>query len=145
MNNKYPLSYILVDDDEDDRFLIKLALDMAQKPLPIYEFTNGQELLDFLVYNSGIRDDDDVHWLVVMDINMPILDGLSALRRIRQRPAWQQIPILILSSADDKRTRDQAMASGANGYIVKPNNVHEYTDIFDEYFLHWITHRPDNS
>ncbi|GAB4032846.1 response regulator [Spirosoma gilvum] len=139
MNNKYPLSYILVDDDEDDRLLIKLAFQNAQKQLPIYEFTNGQQLLDFLTYNSAIREDDDVHWLVVMDINMPILDGLSAVQQIRQRPNWQNIPVLIMSTADDPQTIERAKASGATDYIVKPTSINQYTAIFDQFFVPWLT------
>jgi CheY-like chemotaxis protein len=144
MDKKYPLSYVLVDDDEDDRLLIKLALQKAERPLPIYEFTNGQELIDYLDHNSSIREDNDYHWLIVMDINMPILDGISTLKYIRQHSHWQKIPILMLSTSSSDSMVNNALRSGANGYIVKPTSIERYKNIFDEFFVPWLHPQADN-
>lgn len=143
MDKKYPLSYVLVDDDEEDRWLIRLALERANKPLPIYEFSNGQELLDYLDYNSSIRDDEEIHWLIVMDINMPILDGIETIKHIRRVEQWQDIPVLMLSTSSNPATIEEAMNSGANGYIVKPVSLDKYSDIFDQFFAPWLQKRID--
>lgn len=138
MNRKYDLSYIVVDDDEDDRYFLRLALEQAQRPLPVYEFTNGQELLDYLTYNASIRDDIDNHWLVVLDINMPILNGIETLKCIRQNPDWQALPVLMLSTSDNPSMRQQAIDEGANGYLVKPTSLASYASLFDEFFAPWL-------
>ncbi|AUD06315.1 response regulator [Spirosoma pollinicola] len=137
MDRKYDLSYIVV-DDEDDRYFLRLALEQAHRPLPVYEFTNGQELLDYLTYNASIRQDLDNHWLVVLDVNMPILNGLETLKCIRQNPAWQMLPVLILSTSDNPSMRQQALEEGANGYLVKPTSLTSYASLFDDFFAPWL-------
>lgn len=138
MDRKYALSYILVDDDEDDRFFLREALSQASRPLPIYEFCNGQELLDYLTYNSSIRDDKDVHWLLIIDINMPIMDGLETIGHIRSNPVWQDLPILVLSTSAQPETVDAALRAGAIDYRVKPNTFREYVELLDEFFSPWL-------
>lgn len=141
MDRKYEMSYILVDDDEDDRHFLRMALQEALRPLPIYEFSNGQELLDYLTY-AGIREDRDNHWLLVIDINMPIMDGLTTVTHIRAREDWQHIPILMLSTSDSDSIIDEALAAGANGYLVKPTSLKEYIRLFDKFFAPWLQKNP---
>lgn len=138
MDKKHVLSYIVVDDDEDDRYFLRLALEQACRPLPVYEFSSGQELLDYLTYNASIRDDTDNHWLLVLDINMPIMNGIETLKCIRQNPAWQNLPILILSTADNPLMKRQALQEGANGYLVKPTSLPSYVRLFDDFFAPWL-------
>ena len=138
MNDYYELSYIVVDDDEDDRFLMKSALEKANRPLPVFEFADGQELIDYLNENTSIRSDQDMHWLIIMDINMPRLNGLDALKIIRQDSYWAKLPILILSTSDDPALVEKALANGANGYITKPTLPDKFVDIFDKFFSPWL-------
>lgn len=137
MNRKHDLLYIVVDDDEDDRFFLRAALEQARRPLPIYEFSNGQELLDYLTYNASIRDDADNHWLLILDVNMPLMNGIEMVKCIRQNPAWQNLPILMLSTADNPLMKQQALEAGANGYWVKPTALSGYVGMFDEFFAPW--------
>jgi len=134
MDEKYPLSYVLVDDDEDDRWLLRLALEKAKRPLPVFEFSSGQELIDYLDHNSSIRGDGDIHWLVVMDMNMPVLNGIETVKRIRKVERWRKLPILMLSTSNSPDAVEEAMNSGANGYIVKPASIEKYSSIFDQFF-----------
>lgn len=83
MNEHCALSYVVVDDDEDDRLLMRLALEQANRMLPVFEFSDGQELIDYLTENAASQADTYVHWLVVMDINMPRLNGLDTVEKIR--------------------------------------------------------------
>ena len=138
MDRKYDLSYIVVDDDEDDRYFLRLALKQAQRLLPVYKFSNGQELLDYLTYNTKIRQDIGNHGLVVLDVNMPVLNGLETLKCIRQNPAWQTLPVLMLSTSDNPSMRQQALDEGANGYLVKPTSLTGYASLFDDSFAPWL-------
>ena len=138
MNDQYELSYVVVDDDEDDRFLMRSALERSNRPLPVFEFADGQELIDYLNENANVRNDKDMHWLVVMDINMPRLNGLEALKVLRQNSYWAKLPVLILSTSDDPVLIEKSLANGANGYITKPASSDKFVEIFDTFFSPWL-------
>jgi CheY-like chemotaxis protein len=138
-NDHYELSYVVVDDDEDDRMLLRLSLDKASRQLPVLEFADGQAMLDHLTENATARPDRDNHWLVVLDLNMPRMNGLETVRQIRQNPDWANLPVLILSTSDDPEKMRELIANGANGYITKPSSTAQYIDIFDRFFAPWLT------
>ncbi|QJD77395.1 response regulator [Spirosoma rhododendri] len=138
MNSHCELSYVVVDDDEDDRLLMRLALEQSQRTLPVLEFSDGQELIDYLSQDTSARPDEDMHWLVIMDVNMPRMNGLDALQTLRQDPHWAKLPVLMLSTADDDVTRQLSLEKGANGYLVKPTSMQDYGPLFDRHFAPWL-------
>ena len=77
---------------------------------------NGQTALDLL------REDADMD-IVLMDIMMPEMDGLTAMRAIRERPEWDTLPIIALTAKAMKNDQEQALAAGANDYMAKPLDV----------------------
>lgn len=138
MNDHHELSYVVVDDDEDDRMLMRIALEKADRMLPVFEFSDGQELIDYLTENAASRDDANMHWLVVMDINMPRLNGLDTLKQIRKNPYWAKLPILMLSTSDNPLTIKESLDRGANDFVTKPNSLDGYIEIFDKHFAPWL-------
>lgn len=138
MNDQYDLSYVLVDDDEEDRYLMRLALEQADRPLPVIEFADGQEMIDYLLGNADLRDDQNMHWLVILDVNMPRLNGSDTVKKLRQNPYWAKLPILMLSTSDDPVKAQALIEEGANGYITKPRDQQGYVDIFDQFFAPWL-------
>lgn len=136
-DNHY-LSYVVVDDDEDDRMLMRLALEKSNRMLPILEFSDGQELIHYLTQNAGSRVDKDMHWLVVMDVNMPRLNGLDAIKQLKQNPDWAKLPVLMLSTSDNPAMIQESLNRGANGYITKPGSVDKFAEIFDKHFAPWL-------
>ena len=82
---------------------------------------NGVEALRKLEsLGTGERGGVD---LVLMDLMMPEMDGLSAMREIRRRPEWQKLPIIALTAKAMRDDHDQCLAAGANDYIAKPLDV----------------------
>lgn len=138
MSENYSLSYVVVDDDDDDRLLMRMALEKAQRTLPVFEFSDGQELIDYLTENAQRRADTTTHWLVVLDINMPRMNGLEAIKRIRQNPFWSKMPVLMLSTSDDPDLIRESLSCGANGYITKPQSAQQFVEIFDNFFAPWL-------
>lgn len=65
--------------------------------------------------------------LVLLDIMLPYLNGLQLIERIRKKSEWQHVPIIMLTSDSNERDIEEALASGANDYIVKPFNPRELT------------------
>lgn len=139
MNHPYKVSYVLVDDDEDDRHLMRLALEQAERPLPVIEFSDGQEMIDYLSENAASRDDQHMHWLVILDVNMPRMNGSETVKKLRQNPYWAKLPILIMSTSNDPVKAQALLEEGANGYITKPGNQQGYVDIFDQFFAPWLS------
>lgn len=132
--------YVIVDDDEDDRLLAKLALKQVHRQLPILEFQDGQALLDYLSEASADQLQETTRWLIILDINMPRMNGFDTIQALRANPAWRSLPIVVLSTSDDKQARQKALEQGANAYATKPDSVNDLARLFDTEFASWIVH-----
>ena len=109
----------LVDDDEDDRFLIRDAVESIIDNLNIIEFDNG---IDFLE-NIRQRDITLGSVLVLLDINMPRLGGLEVISSLRSDPDNRALPILAISTASNPELIKEIYDTGANGYFTKPDSL----------------------
>lgn len=123
MKNK--ITVYLADDDEDDRMLSREALESVLEGVYIKEFTNGRELLKTLHADEG----DGEPSLIVLDINMPYINGLDVLSSIRSVSSLCHIPIVLLSTSSDGDTIKRAYQIGANAYFIKPVSPFEYKKI----------------
>ena len=105
---------LLVEDDVRNVFALSSVLEPLGVRLEIAR--NGREALETL---GGGREFD----LVLMDIMMPEMDGLAAMREIRRNPSWQDLPIIALTAKAMADDRENCLAAGANDYIAKPVDV----------------------
>lgn len=103
-------SVLVVDDSTSVRKMIEFAL--KARGYTVTSAEDGQVALESLE-----RETFD---LVILDINMPRLDGLSLLKIIRERSEWEAMPVMMLTTEGQAADRDRAMALGATAYIVKP-------------------------
>jgi len=108
----------IIDDDEDDRFFFRQAVENAIEKVEVFEFDNGPEFLKKMV-QPGL---DLTTSLVLMDINMPRMNGLEVIAKLKSFPQCSQLPVLAISTAADPRIIKEAMASGASGYFAKPHS-----------------------
>ncbi|MCE6991858.1 response regulator [Dyadobacter sp. CY323] len=114
----------LADDDEDDRMLIRDALEEANPDLKVVEAEDGRELVE------NIRNSDDLSDTVVLvDMNMPRMNGIEALKEIRSEPELSELPTVMMSTSSNPDLRKKALAAGANEFIVKPNTFSALLDI----------------
>jgi CheY-like chemotaxis protein len=102
---------LIVDDDMRNSFALSKLL--GERGVQVEIAPNGQKALEIL---EDIPDID----LVLMDMMMPVMDGLEATRQIRQMPQFKALPILALTAKAMKGDREQCMAAGANDYLSKP-------------------------
>ena len=103
-------SILTVDDSASLRMAIRIALTGAG-----YAVTEAVDGADGLAKATGTRFD-----MIVTDLNMPNMDGLSMIRALREQPAQAGVPIIFLSTESDADMKAQAKAAGATGWLVKP-------------------------
>lgn len=112
---------LLAEDDEDDKEFIKLAFKKVAAKQRLHIADNGQEALNFLLPLK----ENDLPCLIVLDLNMPILNGLQTLEALKKIPKFQKIPIVILSTSDNYDDKSRCLSKGATEYLVKPSSMSE--------------------
>jgi CheY-like chemotaxis protein len=103
---------LLADDDEDDFFIISQAFEEFGRPYELQYVRNGKELLDRL---NVIQVPD----LIVLDINMPLVNGYEALEQIRSTSAYASVPVFVYSTSEDNGEKHKCMMLGANAFFTK--------------------------
>ena len=110
---------LVVEDDVRNIFALSSVLEPKGATVEIAR--NGREALEALT-RSTARPATAID-LVLMDIMMPEMDGLTAMREIRKRPEWKKLPIIALTAKAMKDDQEKCLAAGANDYIAKPLDV----------------------
>ena len=108
---------LVADDDIDDQTMISGSMYELDQDCLVEMVTDGQQAINRLENTSLPQP-----CLVVLDLNMPILNGMETLTRIRQNPSLQGIPVVVFTTSDSKEYRKQSLTLGAMDYIVKPND-----------------------
>jgi len=110
-------SILVVDDNEDDYEAVARAFKKVGMTNPLSLCTSGQEALDFL--KSQDRK-SDMPVLIMLDLNMPGMDGFQALGHIRKDASIKQIPVVVWTTSSNKKDIDTCYQLGANAYMQKP-------------------------
>ena len=113
---------IVADDDEGHAELITEGLQSSGVYNKIIRFRNGEELWRFFS-GETVRDEtrsSDKGYIVILDINMPKLDGVEALIKIRENPSIPPVPVFILTTAEDPAEIERCYKAGCSVYITKP-------------------------
>jgi CheY-like chemotaxis protein len=109
----------LVDDDTDDLEILQSALQENSYKGPVQTLRNGQILIDRL------RDSDSPR-VVILDLNMPLMDGFQALAEMKSIDTAKNIPVIILTASSRKEDKLRCMELGCNHFFVKPNTMKGY-------------------
>lgn len=112
------LTLFLAEDEEGTAILLNFLL--TRGGYTVVHAADGQQAQTMI-------DQMPPPALVLLDIMLPYLNGLQLLAHIRQKPEWQQVPIIMLTADSNEHDIQQALAAGANDYMVKPFNPRELT------------------
>jgi CheY-like chemotaxis protein len=116
-----PARIVLVEDDPNDVYLVERTLQETGLKYELTRYADGDSALQALDNDTGLRPD-----LVLLDLNLPRVDGISVLKAIRQRPRLVGIPVGILTSSASRADRHRVELIGADRYIPKPVLLDEF-------------------
>ena len=112
---------LIADDDDGHAYLIEDNLRRAGVTAPMLRFCDGQEVLDFLFERTTEPHfDRNRPYLLLLDIRMPKVDGVAALREIKASPELKKLPVIILTTTEDPREVERCHDLGCNVYMQKP-------------------------
>lgn len=138
MKNTLAPIILMADDDPDDRMLMKEALEENDVPHYIDFVVDGAELLDYLhkrgkFVNQPVRPN-----LIILDLNMPKVDGREALGYIKSHAELKRIPVVILTTSKAEEDIAKAYDLGVNSFICKPVRFEELVDVAREIGKYWF-------
>jgi CheY-like chemotaxis protein len=123
IDNDETVVVMVVDDNEDNRELLNFFL--SRNGFKIIEASNGLEAVRFAL---STRPD-----LIIMDLSMPVMDGYTAVRLLRQVPQVSDVPIVACTSYDTATHRTQAIQVGFNEFLSKPIDFTELNSVVDRF------------
>jgi len=131
---------LIAEDDNDDFLLFKEAFEELKLSNKLYRVKNGEELLDFLRHQGAYQDADDVPRpaLILLDLNMPKMDGREALQEIKRDPELLSIPVVVLTTSKAEEDIMRSYSLGVNSYIKKPVTFQELLDVLKVLKHYWF-------
>jgi CheY-like chemotaxis protein len=135
-----PRSILLVEDNPSDIALTQRAMSRSAIKNPLVVAEDGQQALDYL-FRSGANASPsagDAPILILLDLKLPRIDGLEVLRRIRADSRTRRIPVVILTSSGEQTDIAAGYDLGANSYIRKPVDFHQFAETIRQLGLYWL-------
>ncbi len=142
------VSVVMADDDADDFFLMRATLEEQRITNPLHHIEGGRQLLDFLTQHvdttTGGRSGasmpgnalpgsslpgNALPGLIFLDINMPGMNGLEVLEKLKSNARLRAIPVVMFSTVSNPETVQRAYQLGANSFITKPNSMQGMVEV----------------
>lgn len=130
LSTRYVILY--ADDDEDDRNLLEDAFSVYSSNVEMICFVNGVEVISYL---ESLGSFEPTPCLIILDINMPLVDGKEALKTIREMSKFANVPVILFTTSS--QLKDKSFAEKYNaGFITKPIDVEQLKTIADIFIDH---------
>ncbi len=129
----------LVDDDQDDRFFLRQAIEEAGALVDIVEAENGLELLGLIRKDDRIPGSQTLAALVLLDMNMPKMNGLETIAAIRADPSIATVPVVMISTSSNPNLIESAYRAGVDNFITKPSSFEGFTDLSQQLISRFLS------
>ncbi len=129
---------LLVEDNPDDVALTLRALKTHNITNDVVVARDGVEALDYLFGTKGQPAPSELPAVVLLDLNLPRVNGLEVLERIRAEERSRMLPVVILTSSDEERDVVKGYSLGANSYVRKPVDFVQFTEAARQLGLYWL-------
>jgi two-component system response regulator len=131
---------LLVEDNPDDIELTMRALDKNNIMNEVVVARDGVEAVHYLLGTGNFegRDKTEIPMLVLLDLNLPRLDGIEVLKQLRGNEATKMVPVVILTSSKEERDLVNGYSLGCNSYIIKPVDFAQFSEVVRQIGLYWL-------
>jgi two-component system response regulator len=131
---------LLVEDNADDEALTLRAFEKNKITNDVVVVRDGAEALEWLFGEGQHANRDSLHLpeVCLLDLKLPKIDGLEVLRRIRADERTKLMPVIILTTSEEESDRLAGYSLGANSYIRKPVDFHQFTEAVRQLGLYWL-------
>jgi CheY-like chemotaxis protein len=130
MNAEKPI--LLVEDDRVDVMAVKRSINELDIRNPLVVKSNGEEGLIYL--ND---EQNPLPAMILLDINMPKMNGIEFLRVIKQLERLRRLPVIVLTTSQEDQDRFESFDLGASGYMLKPVNYEQFVDVIRTIHEYW--------
>ncbi|SDL76465.1 response regulator [Maricaulis salignorans] len=133
-------TFLMVDDDPDDRMLFKEACDEVRLRNPVEFLENGEQLVDYLNRKGpyAALTDQPLPGIILLDLNMPLKDGREALEEIKASAELRHIPVIVLTTSKNEDDILSSYGLGASSYIVKPVSLDRLMRVVNSIGEYWV-------
>ena len=140
MNDPRSIHIVMAEDDPDDRMLTRRALKKSRLANTIDTVENGEELMDYLRQRGDYAEDGIAKrpGLILLDLNMPRMDGREALKRIKSDANLRRIPVIVLTTSKAEQDILESYDLGVNAYVTKPVTFDELVDAIQALGSFWF-------
>jgi CheY-like chemotaxis protein len=131
---------LLVDDNEDDVFLMQRAIQAAQISNPVHILEDGREAIHYLAGDGKYsnRAEFPLPSIVFLDLKLPFKSGHEVLQWIRSQPQLETLVVVVLTSSNEPGDIKRCYALGANSYLVKPPTPEQLIDLAKSFKEYWL-------
>ena len=138
-----PVAILVAEDNKYDRMILQQAFAELDANVTLHFVDNGEDVLNYLhrreTYAAADRSPRPA--LVLMDLNMPRMNGQEALQAIRRDEALRVLPVIVLSTSDNPKQIAQAYANGVNAFMTKPGPYDDFVELLRRFGSYWL-HPP---
>ena len=133
------IEILLAEDDPADVALVQHAFRKHRLSNPIHVVQDGAEALEFVFRTDRYADrPTGTSYVILLDLKLPLVDGIEVLRRIKGDPATRTIPVVVLTSSREDRDLVECYGLGVNSYIVKPVDFAQFEDVVRQLGFYWL-------
>lgn len=129
---------LIVDDSPNDVELTISALKEANLANEVVVAEDGEEALDYLYKRGKFKETTGYPAVILMDIKMPKMNGIEALKHIRTDPKLKTIPVIMVTSSHEERDLVESYKLGANSFVVKPVDVVQFIEAIKILGQYWV-------
>jgi CheY-like chemotaxis protein len=135
-----PVSILVAEDNKYDRMILQQAFGELGLNIHLFFVTNGEDVLHYLNRRNAYAADGAAPRpdLILMDLNMPRMDGNDAVKAIRADADLRVLPVIALSTSDNPKQITEAYENGVNAFMTKPGHFDDFVDLLRDFADYWI-------
>ena len=136
----HAVEILLVEDNPSDLEVALRALKEQNLCNNVQVARDGEEALDFMFCQGphANRRADELPRVILLDLKLPLIDGLEVLRQIRADARTRNVPVVVLTSSTEERDVVESYALGVNSYIAKPVGFEQFTEAMQAIGMYWL-------